>query len=146
MTFHARIPFFAVVLLYRHLRRCAPHSKGRNSAYGVSSTTSSPLHKQQQDWVCPPKQSHKAELKRVFGQFIVNNLPSTVVLHNTHDFFHPRVNTVRKSIACITARFAPANDCIVRSYKISTVAFLSGTVWVDISSPIFIFGAVNRNL
>ena len=53
-------------------------------------------------------------------------------------------NATRKTIVCITSRFAPANGCVLSVLvKLAFVALFSGTVWVDGSSSIFIFGAGN---
>ena len=46
--------------------------------------------------------------------------------------------------SCITSQFELVNDCVLFVLvKVAFVALLSGAIWVDSSSPIFIFGAVN---
>ena len=92
------------------------------------------LQKLQKGTVRPPKQSHKAVLQRVFWTTIIYNLPNTIAF--------AQYKTIRKSIVCITARFAPANDWVsLVLVKLAFVAMLSGTVWVDSSSPIFIIAS-----
>ena len=62
-------------------------------------------------------------------------------------FSHPKNNAIKKSIFGNTSRFVPTNDCVL--FVLVKVAFLalhSGIVRVDGSSPIFIFGAVNKKL
>ena len=47
----------------------------------------------------------------------------------------------------ITARFAPANDCVLFVLlKLAFVALPSGTVWIDVPSPSVVSGVANAQV
>ena len=57
---------------------------------------------------------------------------------------HPKNRAIKKSTFCTTSRLVPTNDCLLFVHvKLVFVTLLSGTVWVDGSSPIFICRATN---
>ena len=56
-------------------------------------------------------------------------------------FSKPKDYAIKKSIVRTTARFAPANDCVLFVLlKLTFVALPSGTVWVDVPSPFVVSG------
>ena len=60
---------------------------------------------------------------------------------------HPINYAIKKCIVRITARFAPANDCVlIVLLKLVFVAMPSGTVWVDVPSPFVVSGVASTEL
>ena len=58
-------------------------------------------------------------------------------------FSHPINYAIKKSI---TARFVPANDCVLFvRLKLVFVALAFGTIWVDLPSPSVVSGVANNN-
>ena len=80
-----------------------------------------------------------------FEQSIINNFTNTIVFVQYMWRFPIPINyAIEKSIVRITARFAPANDCVLFVLlKPVFVALPSGTVWVDVPSPSVISGVAN---
>ena len=60
---------------------------------------------------------------------------------------HPINYASKRCIVRITARFAPANDCVlIVLLKLVFVAMPSGTVWVDVPSPFVVSGVASTEL
>ena len=60
-------------------------------------------------------------------------------------FSHEINYAIKKSIVRITARFAPAKDCVLFVLlKLVFVALPSGTVWVDVPCPSVVSGVANK--
>ena len=83
-----------------------------------------------------PNNSTRQCSNEYFEQSIVNNLQNTVVFAQSMTFSHLKNNVItelgKPLSACITPRFAPANDCVVFVFtKLAFAALPSGTVWVD---------------
>ena len=103
-----------------------------------------PLQKLRTDWVFLPRRSQKA-MHECFEQSIINNFTNTIVFVQYMWRFPIPINyAIEKFIVRITARFAPANDCVLFVLlKPVFVALPSGTVWADVPSPFVVSGVAN---
>ena len=87
-------------------------------------------------FVHPNSPSMKCSIE-CFGQSIINNLLCTIHASFSHQCSF-EIHYLHHNTVCTP------NDCVLFVHvKLTFVALLSGTICVDGSSPIFVFGAVN---
>ena len=110
--------------------------------------SNSPLQKLRTGWVYlypndPRRQC--ANDSSVLNNLLLTIFMALLFLHKIHvTISHPINYAIKKSIVRITARFAPANDCVLFVLlKLVFVALPSGTVWVDVPSPSVVSGVAN---